>query len=387
MWNLSGVRRLAALGVASVSVAAFSVGPAGAAEPIRIGSVISATGPASFLGDPEQKTLVAYVKRVNAAGGVIGRTIELTIYDDGSDAAKANALVKRLLAQDNVDIVIGASTTGSTMAMAPLAQAARKPMISLAGASVIVEPVKPYIYKVPHSDRMAAQKVLDDIKARGLKSFALLSDTGGFGKSGHAETLKIAAALGLKITADEFYGERDTDMTPQLTKIKASTPQAVFVFGTGQAPALATRNYRQLGMTAPLYMSHGQASTEFLRIAGTAAEGVRLPSPALLIAADLSANDPQRVVSLAYKQAYETQYKSDVSPFGGYAYDGLMMALDAIKRANSTDGETVRVALEQTKQFVGVSGIYTMSPADHMGLTASAFRMVEVQNGKFKEIR
>jgi branched-chain amino acid transport system substrate-binding protein len=387
MWNLNGVRRLAALGVVSVSVSAFAAGRAGAAEPIRIGSVISATGPASFLGDPEQKTLVEYVKRVNAAGGVIGRTIELTTYDDGSDAAKANALVKRLLAQDNVDIVIGASTTGSTMAMAPLAQAAHKPMISLAGASVIVEPVRPYIYKVPHSDRMAAQKVLDDIKARGLKSFALLSDTGGFGKSGHAETLKIAAALGLKITADEFYGERDTDMTPQLTKIKASTPQAVFVFGTGQAPALATRNYRQLGMTAPLYMSHGQASTEFLRIAGTAAEGVRLPSPALLIAADLSANDPQRVVSLAYKQAYETQYKSDVSPFGGYAYDGLMMALDAIKRANSTDGETVRVALEQTKQFVGVSGIYTMSPADHMGLTASAFRVVEVQNGKFKEIR
>ncbi|MGV0986080.1 MAG: ABC transporter substrate-binding protein [Limnohabitans sp.] len=354
---------------------------------IKIGAIVSATGPASFLGDPQQKTLEMYVQKINAAGGVLGKKVELVIYDDASDANKANAFTRRLIIQDEVDAIIGSSTTGSTMAMIPQIESASIPSISLAAASVIVEPVKPYVFKMPHSDRMAAQKVLDDMKKRGFTQFALLSDTGGFGKSGRNETLKIAEHMGLKIAEDQQYGEKDTDMTPQLTKIKSSTAQAILVFGTGQAPAIIARNYQQLAVKQALYTTHGQASTEFIRLAGKASEGIRMPSPALLIAQSLAANDPQRNVSVDYAKGFETQFKMDVSTFGGYAHDALFLLVDSFKRAGGTDKAKVRAAIEQTQGFVGVSGIYKMSANDHMGLDVSAFRMVEVKNGSFKEVK
>jgi branched-chain amino acid transport system substrate-binding protein len=362
-------------------------GQALAADPIRIGSVVSATGPASFLGDPEQKTLEEYVDKINASGGVLGRQLKLILYDDNSDANNANAFAKRLVLQDGVDIIVGPSTTGSTMAMVPQIQSSKVPFISFAAATVIVDPVKPFVFKMPHSDTMAAQKVLGDMKKRGITKFALLSDTGGFGKSGHAETLKLAKTMGMIVSEDQSYGEKDSDMTPQLTKARSSGAQAVFVFGTGQAPTIITKNLQQLGMKVPLYMSHGQASVEFIRIAGKASEGVRMPSPALLIADKLPANDPQRPVSIKYKKEYEDRFKTDVSTFGGYAYDGLMLAVDAIKRAGSTDKEKVRDAIEQTRNFVGVSGIYNMSATDHMGLTIDAFKMVEIKDGGFRELK
>jgi len=370
---------LAALAVATTAQAAE--------PPIKIGAIVSATGAASFLGDPQQKTLEMYVKKINAAGGVLGRKLELVLYDDASDANKANAFARRLIMQDEVDAILGASSTGSTMAMLPQAEAAKMPMISLAAASVIVEPVRPYVFKVPHSDRMAAQKVLGEMKQRGFTQVALLSDTGGFGKSGRVESIKVAESMGLKVAEDQIYGEKDTDVTPQLTKIKSSPAQAILVFGTGQAPAIIARNYQQLAMKQPLYTSHGQASVEFIRIAGKASEGIRMPSPALLIAQALPASDPQKNVSVGYARDYEAQAKIDVSTFGGYAHDALLMLVDAFKRAGGTDKAKVRDAIEATRNFVGVSGVYNMSATDHMGLDTSAFRMVEVQGGAFKEVR
>lgn len=369
------------------SVALLPALAVAADKPIKIGAVVSATGPASFLGDPQQKTLETYVQKINAAGGVLGRKLELVLYDDASDANKANAFARRLIIQDEVDAIIGASTTGSTMAMVPQIEQAGVPAISLAAASVIVEPVKSWIFKMPHSDRMAAQKVLDDMKKRGFTQFALLSDTGGFGKSGRTETLKMAETLGLKVVEDQQYGEKDTDMTPQLTKVKSSPAQAILVFGTGQAPAIIARNYQQLALRQPLYTTHGQASVEFIKLAGKAAEGIRMPSPALLVAGALPASDPQRSVSVDYAKAFEGQFKIDVSTFGGYAHDGLLLLVDAIKRAGGTDKAKLRAAIEQTSGFIGVSGVYKMSATDHMGLDVSAFRMVEVQNGAFKEVR
>lgn len=384
--KFSNNRRIFAFFMAAALSSIGSVTSA-ADNTIKIGAIVSATGPASFLGDPQQKTLEMYVQKINAAGGVLGKKVELVIYDDASDANKANAFTRRLIIQDEVDAIIGSSTTGSTMAMIPQIESASIPSISLAAASVIVEPVKPYVFKMPHSDRMAAQKVLDDMKKRGFTQFALLSDTGGFGKSGRNETLKIAENMGLKIAEDQQYGEKDTDMTPQLTKIKSSTAQSILVFGTGQAPAIIARNYQQLAVKQALYTTHGQASTEFIRLAGKASEGIRMPSPALLIAQSLAATDPQRNVSVDYAKGFETQFKMDVSTFGGYAHDALFLLVDAFKRTGGTDKAKVRAAIEQTQGFVGVSGIYKMSANDHMGLDVSAFRMVEVKNGSFKEVK
>ena len=353
-----------------------------AAEPIKIGSVLSVTGPAAFLGDPELKTLEMYVADINKKGGVLGRQLELVHYDDGSDAGKANSFAKRLIDDDKVDILVGGTTTGSTMSMVPLVEKAGVPFVSLAGAVVIIEPVKKFVFKTPHTDRMAAEKVFEDMKKRGITKVALLSETSGFGQSGKKETEAVAGKYGITLVANETYGPKDTDMSPQLTKIK-NTPgvQGVFIFGLGQGPAIATKNYKQLGITLPLYHAHGVASQQFITLAGPSAEGVRLPAAALLVADKLPDSDPQKPVVVAYTNTYKEKTKSEVSTFGGHAYDGLMLAVDAIKRAGTTDKAKVRDALEATKGYVGTGGIVNMSATDHMGLDLTAFRMLEIKNG------
>lgn len=353
-------------------------------QPIKIGSVLSVTGPAAFLGDPQLKTLSLFIDDINAKGGVLGRRLQLVHYDDGGDATKANAFAKRLIEDDKVDIILGGSSTGSTMSMVPLVEKAQIPFISFAGAVVVIEPVKRWVFKTPHTDRMAAEKVFEDMRKRGLTRVALLSETSGFGQSGKKESEGIAAKYGITFVANETYGPRDTDVSPQLTKIRNTQGvQAVFVFGFGQGPAIVTKNYRQLGINLPLYHAHGVASDEFLKLAGPAAEGARLPSPAQLVPELLAANDPQKPVVTAYERAYRTKFNTDVSTFGGYAYDGLMIAVDAIKRAGTVDKEKVRDAIEATRGFVGTSGTFNMSPTDHMGLDLSAFRMLEVKGGKW----
>jgi branched-chain amino acid transport system substrate-binding protein len=319
---------------------------------------------------------------------VLGRKIEFIHYDDGGEAGKANNFAKRLIESDKVDLILGASTTGATMAMAPLVEKAGVPLISLAGGVVIVEPVKKWLFKTPHSDRMAVEKVFTDMKARKLTKVGLLSETSGFGQSGRKEAQGVASKYGIELVADETYGPKDSDITAQLTKIRNTAGvQAVFVFGLGQGPAVAAKNIAQLGIKLPHYQSHGVASDEFIKLAGPAAEGVRLPSPALLISNSLPANDPQKAVVNNYYKAYKDRYKEEPSTFGGYANDALALAVDAIKRAGSTDGEKVRAALEQTKGFVGVTGMFNISATDHMGLDLSAFRMLEIKGGEWVSVK
>ncbi|MCC7152141.1 MAG: ABC transporter substrate-binding protein [Rubrivivax sp.] len=369
------------------AVMALGAVGAKAQAPIRVGAFLAVTGPASFLGDPEEKTLKMLVDQTNAAGGVLGRKIELISYDSAGDAEKARTFTKRLIEQDKVDVLIGGSSTGETMAAVPLAEQAGVPFISLAGAVVIIEPVKKWVFKTPHTDRMACQKIFVDMKARGFTKAALISGSGGFDKSMRAECLKVAPTDGIQIVADETYGAADTDMTAQLTKIKGSGAQAVLNAGFGQGPAIVTRNYKQLGLSQPLYQSHGVASKEFIKLSGDAAEGVRLPAAALLVADILPANDPQKGVVTKYTQDYGARYKSDVSTFGGHAYDGFMIAINAMKAANSTDHAKVRDAIEATKGYVGTGGVVNMSPTDHMGLDLSAFRMLEVRNGTWTLVK
>jgi branched-chain amino acid transport system substrate-binding protein len=353
-----------------------------AQEPIRIGSFLSVTGPAAFLGDPEQKTLELYVEKLNAAGGVLGRKLELVAYDSAGDAEKARTFAKRLIEQDKVDLIVGGSTTGETMAVVPLIEQAGIPFISLAGAVVIVEPVKKWVFKTPHSDRQACERIFVDMKARGTTRIALISGAGGFDKSMRAQCMQVAKAHGIEIVADESYGAGDTDMTAQLSKIKG-TPgvQAVLNCGFGQGPAIVTKNYKQLGIAAPLYQSHGVASKGYIQLAGDAAEGVRLPAAALLVAEALPDSDPQKKVVLGYKRDYESRYKSDVSTFGGHAYDGLMIAVEALKKAGGTDKAKVRDAIESVRGFMGTAGAFNYSPTDHVGLDVAGFRMLEIRKG------
>ena len=362
---------------------ALSLSSASAQQTIKVGSVLSVTGPASFLGAPEDKTMRMYVDKINAAGGINCKKIELIIYDDGGDANKARTFATRLVDDDKVVAMIGGSTTGTSMAMIPVFEEAKIPFISFAGAVEVIDPVRKYVFKTPHTDKMACEKIFENLKQRKLTKIGLISGTGGFGASMHAQCLKVAPTYGIQVVADETYGPRDSDMTAQLTKIKNTAGvQAVVNAGFGQGPAIVTRNYAQLGMSAtPLYQSHGVASKSFIDLAGKAAEGVRLPAAALLVADKLPDSDPQKKVVVDYKKTYEDTTKQPVSTFGGHAYDGLMIFVEAAKRANSTDPTKIRDEIEKTKGFIGTGGIVNMSPTDHLGLDLSAFRMLEIKDG------
>ncbi|MDQ0316093.1 ABC transporter substrate-binding protein [Amorphus orientalis] len=379
---MTRLRRLTRLAAVSASALALGLTAAAAADPIKIGSVLAVTGPASFLGDPEEKTLQMYVDQINEAGGVDGRQIELIVYDSGGDPNKARTFATRLIEDDEVSAIIGDSTTGATMAMVPLAQDYEVPMISLAGAVVIIDPVKEYVFKTPHTDRMACEKIFQDMKANGYTKIGMISGTGGFGKSMREQCLDVVGTYDIEVVADETYGPSDADMTPQLTKIKNTDGvQAVINPGFGQGPAIVTRNYRQLGIDVPLYQSHGVASKSFIELAGDAANGVRLPAAALLVADKLPDDDPQKEVVVNYKTTYEEATGEPVSTFGGHAYDALMMLVAAIEKAGSDDPAAIRDALEQTSGFIGTAGEVNMSADDHLGLDVSAFEMLEIQDG------
>ncbi|MEJ1354964.1 MAG: ABC transporter substrate-binding protein [Candidatus Sedimenticola sp. (ex Thyasira tokunagai)] len=347
---------------------------------IKVGTFLAVTGPASFLGDPELKTLQMYIDNINAKGGIDGKQIELVHYDTKGKAKDAVNFVKRLIKKDKVDIIVGGSTSGSTLAVMPEVKKTGIPFISLAGSVKIIDPVQKWTFKMPHTDRMAANKIFADMKKRGITKVALISGSGGFGKSGRVQSLALAPNHGIKVVADEAYGAKDTDMTAQLTKIRSTDAEAILNFGFGSGPAIVTKNVRQLGIKLPLYQSHGVASKKFIGLAGEAAEGVRLPASALLVADKLPNSDPQRPVLLSYRNMFEPKHGA-VSTFGGHAYDGLMIALEAIDRADSNDKAKVRDEIEKTSGFIGTGGIFTMSANDHLGLGLDAFRMLEIKNG------
>jgi branched-chain amino acid transport system substrate-binding protein len=378
--------RAVVLGAAALtaSLAGIAGWAVEAAADIKIGSVLAVTGRASFLGDPEEKTLKMYVDKINAEGGLLGEQIELVIYDSGGDANKARTFATRLIEEDGIVAMVGGSTTGSTMAMLPLFEEAGIPFISLAGGIVIIEPVKPFVFKTPHTDRMACEKIFIDMKANGIGKIGMISGSGGFGKSMRQQCLDVAGKYGIEVLADETYGPKDNDMSPQLTNIRNTEGvQAVLNPGFGQGPAIVTANFKQLGIDMPLYQSHGVASRKFIELAGDASEGVRLPAAALLVAESLPDDDPQKPVVVSYKQDFELKWDQPVSTFGGHAYDGLFILVEAMKRAGSSDPAAVRDEIEKTSGFMGTAGVVNMSADDHLGLDLSAFRMLEIKDGNW----
>jgi branched-chain amino acid transport system substrate-binding protein len=376
------VKRLAGYGLAVLLGLGGAQG-AMAEEPIKIGAFLSVTGQMSPMGDPQKRTFDFMQEKINADGGVLGRKVEIIMYDDGSEPEKATTFVKRLIENDKVDVIVGGSGTPTSMAVLNLIERAEIPYMSLGGGTAIGDPVRKWTFKTPQSDRLAAEKVLSDLKKRGLTKIALLSENVGFGKSGHDQTLKLAPNYGIDILIDEVYSPKDPDVTAQLTKIRGTAgAQALFIFGTGTGPAVVTKNLKQLGFTMPVYQSHGVASKEFLKLVGTAADGMRLPAGAQAVADQIPANDPQKKVVMDFKKLYEEKNKPlEVSPLPGHGWDGLMIALDAIKRAGTTDKAKVRDEIEKTKGFVATTGVFTYSPTDHMGLGLDAFHMVEIKNG------
>ena len=358
-----------------------------AAGTIKIGGLFAVTGPASFLGEPEKKTLEMLVKDVNDKGGINGIKLEAVIYDTGGDATKAVQLATRLIKDDKVSVIIGPSTTGESMAVIPVAEKEKIPLVSCAAGIKITDPPKQWVFKTPANDHVAAEKILNYMAKQRQKSIALLTVTDGFGASGREQIKTLAKQRGFTIVADEVYSPKDTDMTAQLTKIRGIKPDAIICWGTNPGPAVITKNVKQLGLKVPLYMSHGVASKKFIELAGAdAAEGVMLPAGKLAIYDVLPKNDPQYKLLKEYDQSFKKAYGVEASTFGGYAYDAFLLVTSAIRKSGTTPDQ-IRNGIEQTRKLISISGIFNMSPKDHNGLDLSAFEMVKVTKGDWALIK
>lgn len=361
-----------------------------AQEPIKIGMVLDSSGNASSLGMPERNSALMLEEKINAAGGINGRPIKLIIEDSESDESKAVLKAKKLVEQDKVVAIVGATTTGTTMAMVKYIEGVGIPLISPAASAKIVNPVneRKWIFKVPQSDNLIAEKMIQYLKKKNARNVAFMSMSTAFGSSGKELFAKVAAANGINIIADEKFGADDKDMTAQLTRIKGLNPDAVIVWAIPPSASTVTKNFHALGMKMPLIHSHGIANKAFIDLAGPDANGVVFPVGKILVAEDLPDTDPQKKPITDYVKDYEGKYGAlSRTTFGGHIPDALYLLKQAIEKAGSTEPAKIREAIENTKDFAAVSGYYNFSPEDHNGLTIDALVLVEIADGKWKLLK
>ncbi len=363
----------------TAAVLLFTTSLSFAAGTIKIGGLFSVTGPPAFLGEPERNTAKMVVDSINKAGGIKGQKLELVVYDTAGDATKAVQMATKLIKDDKVIAIIGPSTTGESMAVIPVAERERVPLISCAAGSKITDPVKRYVFKTAQNDGLAVAKIYEYLQKHKQNKVAILTVSDGFGASGREQLKSLAGKFGMQIVVDDTYGPKDTDMTSQLTKIRGSQAQVLIVWGTNPGPAVIAKNARQLGLKLPLFMSHGVSSKKFIALAGDAAEGVKLPSGKVIVSDVLPKNDPQKGSLLAYVKDYQKHFKAEGDHFGGHAWDGVMLVKAAIEKGGATT-EGIRAGLEGLKDFHGIGGTFNFSAGDHAGLNKDAFIMVEIKN-------
>jgi branched-chain amino acid transport system substrate-binding protein len=368
---------------AALTIVAAFIAPAMAADTIKVGAVLAVTGPASFLGAPEAKTLEMLAADINAKGGINGKKLELIIKDSGASPEKAISFAKQLIEEEKVFAIIGPSTSGETMAIKNIAEEGKTILLSCAAAEVIVRPVAKYVFKTPQMDRDAVIRIFEQMKKMSISKIGVLSSNTGFGKAGKEQIEKLAPEHGIQILVSEVYDKAATDLTAEVTKLKAANVQGVINWSIEPAQAIVIKNARQIGITAPIFQSHGFGNIQYVKAAGAAAEGVIFPAGRLLVADTLSDKNPQKTVLISYKKAYEAKHAGeDVSTFGGHAYDAFMILVKALKDAGA-DKEKVRTAIENMKGFVGTGGVFNFSAEDHNGLDKNAFEMLTVKDGKF----
>ncbi|WP_437354509.1 ABC transporter substrate-binding protein, partial [Marinobacter adhaerens] len=316
---------------------------------------------------------------------VLGRPLELVLYDDATNPERARTMMQRLLTQDRVSAVIGGSITPSSLAMETLASRHGVPQITMAGARILTEPVKEWLFSVTESDVMSASVIYEHMKSEGINRIALLSSSAGFGRAARETFLDEAGKYNVEVVMDETYAKGDSDMTAQLTRIRGNADvQAIINLDAGNQPAIVVRNYVALGIDAPMYTSHSMAAPEFPSLAGQAAEGVRMNAPIMLVAEQLPQSSTEYKMGVAFRELYRERYGHVPNTFAGYGHDALLLLVDAIRRAESSDPVAIRDSLEQTRDLVGLTSTLTFAPNNHGGVfEQSSSRMVEIRDGGF----
>ncbi len=358
--------------------------PSADSGPIKIGAVLDITGVGASLGVPEQNTLQMLADQLKAEGGINGREVELIIVDNQSTEDGAAKATAKLIESDNVDLIIGSSRTGPSLAMRPLAEAAEIPMISVAANAAIVEGAK-WVFKTTQNDVTVLESILDDAEKKGYSTLALVRDATGFGEGIADYITELGAERGITLVTTEAFEPSATDFTPQMTNIRSSDADAVIIWGINPAAGLAQKAYVQLGVNKPVYQSHGIANQGFFDAAGPAADGVVAAMGRLLVTEQLDADNPQRPVIEKFQADYTEAFGEAPSTFGGHAFDAWNLAVNAIEKVG-TDANDLRTELEQA-EFVGISGVYKMTADNHSGLTSDALILAEAQGGSWNLLK
>ena len=380
-------------GISLILAAAVVFGLSGTAvsqEPYKIGAIFSITGPGSSLGIPERDTVQMLEAEINAKGGLPGpvpHPVKIIIYDDASDETKAVLAAKKLIEEDRVAAIVGTTLSGTSLAILGTVQTAQVPLVSCAAAIKIVEPAaeRKWVFKTPQSDFLIIDVLVDYLKFKGLTKVGWLHVDYAFGDLGWIEFQKAASKAGIQIVAQEKFGQKDVDMTPQLTRVKAAEPQAVVVWSIPPSASIITKNYRDLGIKAPLFQSHGVGNKKYIELAGPAANGVIFPAGKLLVAEQLPDSDPQKPVLLAYAKAFEAKY-GPRNTFGGHAWDAVQLVFHAMERVGNNRA-AIRDVIESTRNFVGITGVFDLSSADHNGLDRRAVTMIQIVDGQWRLLK
>ena len=356
---------------------------------INVGVTLSATGPAASLGIPEKNTIDLLPKTI------AGQKVNYIVLDDASDTTTAVKNAKKLISENNVDLIIGSTTTPNSLAMVDVAAEAETPMIAMAASARIVEPMdakRKWVFKTPQNDIMMSLAIAENMAKMGVKTVGFIGFSDAYGEGWFQEFSKAAALKGLTVVANERYGRTDTSVTGQTLKLMSAKPDAVLVAGSGTPAALPQKALKERGYAGKMYQTHGVANADFLRVGGKDVEGTLLPAGPVLVADQLPASNPVRKTAQAYVAAYEAAHgKGTVSTFGAHAWDaGLLMSAAvpvALKKAQPGTPEfraALRDALEGVQELPGAHGIFSMSPNDHLGLDQRARVMVKIENGGWK---
>src|SRR5213596_1886468 len=340
------MRRLWLIGALLVFVAAP---PSGAQQPvIRVGVVVDVTGGASSLGVPERNTVLLYQDDLGTAQGPNGPVrIEYVVTDGESDPTKAVIAAKRLIEEDRVVAVVCCTTSPASLA----------------------------VLQTPQTDRLMIGVITDHMGRRGIRSVAWLGFDDAFGQGGLVEFEKLAAQKGIEIAAKESFARAATDVSTQVTRAMGRNPQAFLIWAIPPGANVSQRNIRDLGITLPVYQSHGVANKTFLDLGAASVDGTFLPSGKILIAEQLADTDKQKTALLGYVERYEGRYgKGTRNTFGGHALDAMLILRPAIERTlwqgirpENTGGfrAVLRDQIEHgTKELVGITGIFNYTPTD-----------------------
>ncbi len=363
--------------------------PVLAEDTIKLGAFFDLSGRASFIGTPSKLVAEMLVDKINAEGGIGGKKIELIIADTEGDPAKAANIATKFIHKDKVVAIVGPTLTDTGMNVKKIVHDGKTPIVMTVGGDPVIMGGKfgpfDWVFKSPQRSKIAVERLFTYLKDKGLTKVALLSADDGFGKDGLRWMEELAPAFGIEMLVKESFGARDTDMTAQLTKAKNASPQALIVWTTGPAGAITAKNVAQLGINLPLFQCHGLPDPKYIELAGPASEGNRMPATKLMVAAQLPDTDPQKAVinefiKLYTEKGYDKQFP--INTHSGYAWDAIRLIVDAIAKVG-TEPEALRAEIEKTKNYVGISGIYNLTPEDHNGLTVDSMVMVQVKDGKF----